>query len=129
MSAEKAYHNFSWELAANYLQDTSVNTCISPPGIFLLLSAIAVAADNETKWELDKVLCGKANPRDNQGQAHIAQIRWLNDAIRSCPVIKNQTTVQIPAEYGLLPKYKSDVEIAFRGGLKIARSQDENLML
>lgn len=157
--AEKAYQNFSWELAATYLEGTDSNTCISPPGVYLLLSAIAAASDEKTKWELEEVLSGEADPGDMQGQAHLARIRWLNDILkgstrenaptdepherirlrgffddavpsgRSGPVLENQTSIKVPDEFTLLETYKRAMGTAFGDSLKIERGEGENLIL
>ena len=56
MNTESAYNDFCWKLAAQYLLGTNSNACISPPGVFLLLSAIAAASEGLTREELDQVL-------------------------------------------------------------------------
>lgn len=128
MKAEKAYHNFSWELVAQYLQGTDSNTCISPPGIYLLLSAIAAASEGLTKRELDQVLGGKAL-YDVPDEEHFRNIRWLSELIAQCSVLSNNTSIQIPAVYHLFQEYRSKLEDAFSGTLSIEKATGKSVIL
>lgn len=128
MNTERAYHDFSWDLAAQYLQRTTSNSCISPPGVFLLLSAIAAASEGLTKEELDQVLGGKAL-EDVSDEDHFSNIRWLNELIAQCPVLSNDTSIQVPAMYHLLSDYRSKLEDVFGGKLNIEKAADNAVTL
>jgi len=128
MNTETTYPNFSWELAAKYLQGANSNTCISPPGVFLLLSAIAAASEGLTKEELDQVLGGNALQDVSDGE-HFANVRWLNDLIAQCPVLSNDTSIQVPAKYHLLSEYHSKLEEVFGGKLNIGNASDNAVTL
>jgi len=128
MNTEITYNDFSWELAAKCLQGTNSNTCISPPGVFLLLSAIAAASEGLTKWELDQMLSGKALC-DAPDEEHFANILWLNDLIAQCPILSNDTSIQVPAVYHLFPEYRNKLEDAFRGKLSIEKASGRAVVL
>lgn len=129
MDTEKAYHEFSWNLAAQYLQRITSNSCISPPGVFLLLSAVAAASEGLTKEELDQVLGGDNTLHDTPDEVHFANIRWLNDLMDQCPVLSNDTSIQIPAMYHLQQEYRSKLEDVFGGKLNIQKLRDKAVVL
>lgn len=128
MTTEMTYNDFSWRLAAQYLHGSNMNSCISPPGIFLLSSAIAAASQDLTKEELDFVLGGKALQDISDGD-HFANIRRLNDMIAQCSVLSNDTAMSIPDVYHLLPEYRDKLKESFDEKLKIGSSSDDAVVL
>ena len=128
MNTGPTYNDFSWNLAAQYLQKTTSNACISPPGVFLLLSAIAAASAGLTKEELDQVLGGTALQAVSD-EDYFSNIRWLNDLMAQCPVLRNNTSIQIPAMYHLQQEYRSKLKDAFGDKLNIQTARDKAVTL
>ena len=66
---------------------------------------------------------------DVPDEEYFTNIRWLNDLIAQWPVLSNDTAIQIPAVYQLLPEYQRKLENSFSGRLNMEKSSDDAVVL
>ena len=98
-----AYKNFSWRFASTYLKATNQNTCISPAGVYLLLSMVAEGAVGETRQELDALLSGDT----------LENAMDLAKNIEECCAIMNRTTISFPKDLKVKSEYAVKLSTGF----------------
>ena len=98
-----AYKNFSWRFASTYLKATNQNTCISPAGVYLLLSMVAAGAVGETRQELDALLSGDT----------LENAMDLAKNIEECYAIMNRTTISFPKDLTVKSEYALKLSTGF----------------
>ena len=97
------FNQFAWAFASEYLQSSHENSCISPYGVYLPLTAIAQGAAGKTKEEFEHLLA-------NSDEESICVMETLYKQIKlgqkGCQTLNMALELKSPE---LSPKYKTSV--------------------
>lgn len=96
---------------------------------FLLLSAIAYGASGETGAELDEALLWQRPETGAKKEQHLQGIADLCAWLKSCPVLENRSSIQIPAGLELRENYRQSVMDAFGKTLQLGQGAGDLLKL
>lgn len=94
-----AYHEFSWKFASECLKSEKKNACISPNGVYVLLSAIAQGAVGKTRQEFDTLL----------SEVSLQTAGNLCRHMEACSVITESSEIFLPSHIQLNPAYEKVV--------------------
>ena len=99
-----AFNHFAWAFASEYLQSSHENSCISPYGVYLPLTAIAQGAAGKTREEFEHLL-------SNSDEESICVMENLYKQIKlgqkGCQTLDMALELKSPE---LSPKYKASVQ-------------------